>query len=78
MLVLSRKKVKNASTPRHAEVTFIIDPTQLDPSQPLTFTVSVVDVRGDIVKLGIDAPLTVDVKRSELLNDIEQQEHRAA
>lgn len=40
--------------------------------------VSVVEVRGDQVKLGIDAPRNVKVFRQEVFNCIQQENLRAA
>ena len=38
----------------------------------------VVDVRGDQVKLGIDAPKSISVHREEIYEDIQQENRRAA
>ena len=40
--------------------------------------ISVVEVRGDQVKLGIDAPRNVKVFRQEVFNSIQQENQRAA
>ena len=41
-------------------------------------TVSVVEVRGDQVKLGIDAPRSVKVFREEVFNAIQEENRKAA
>lgn len=40
--------------------------------------VTVVDVRGDQVKLGIDAPRSISVHREEIYNEIQKENRRAA
>lgn len=40
--------------------------------------VFIVDVRGDQVKLGIDAPKDISVHRQEIYEDIQQENKRAA
>ena len=41
-------------------------------------TVTVLDVRGDLVRIGIDAPRSVEVHRAELLEELEETNRRAA
>jgi carbon storage regulator len=41
-------------------------------------TVSVLEVRGDVVRIGIDAPRSVAVHRSELLAQLAQSNQEAA
>ena len=41
-------------------------------------TVSVIEVRGDVVRIGIDAPRSVAVHRSELLAQLAQSNQEAA
>lgn len=41
-------------------------------------TVSVLDVRGDVVRIGIDAPRSVAVHREELLAQLAQSNQEAA
>jgi carbon storage regulator len=41
-------------------------------------TVSVLEVRGDVVRIGIDAPRSVAVHRAELLVQLEQSNKEAA
>ena len=41
-------------------------------------TVSVLEVRGDVVRIGIDAPRSVAVHRSELLQQLAQSNKEAA
>jgi carbon storage regulator len=40
--------------------------------------ITVVDVRGDKVRLGIDAPMTVPVHRKEVYDAIKAENHQAA
>lgn len=40
--------------------------------------VTVLDVRGDSVKLGVDAPYSVTIWRSEIVEDIKAQNRAAA
>jgi carbon storage regulator len=40
--------------------------------------ISIVEVRGDQVKLGIEAPRNVKVFRQEVFNSIQQENQRAA
>lgn len=40
--------------------------------------VTVVDVRGDQVKLGIDAPRSIPVHREEIYKEIQEENRRAA
>jgi carbon storage regulator len=39
--------------------------------------ITVVDVRGDQVKLGIDAPREISIHREEVYNEIQQEGHRS-
>ena len=41
-------------------------------------TISVLDVRGDVIRIGIDAPRSVAVHRSELLEQLAQSNQEAA
>jgi len=41
-------------------------------------TVSVLEVRGDVVRIGIDAPRSVAVHRAELLAQLEKSNQEAA
>ncbi|QBX55256.1 carbon storage regulator CsrA [Nocardioides seonyuensis] len=41
-------------------------------------TISVLEVRGDVVRIGIDAPRSVAVHRAELLAQLEQSNKEAA
>lgn len=41
-------------------------------------TISVLEVRGDVVRIGIDAPRSVAVHRAELLVQLEQTNKEAA
>lgn len=41
-------------------------------------TVTVLDVRGDVVRIGIDAPRSVAVNRAELLAELESSNQAAA
>lgn len=41
-------------------------------------TVSVLEVRGDVVRIGIDAPRSVAVHRAELLVQLEESNREAA
>ena len=41
-------------------------------------TVSVLEVRGDVVRIGIDAPRSVAVHRAELLVELEESNKEAA
>lgn len=41
-------------------------------------TVTVLDIRGDLVRIGIDAPRSVSVNRSELLEELESSNRAAA
>ena len=43
-----------------------------------TIVVSVIEVRGDMVKLGIDAPRSVKVFRSEVYDAIQAENRQAA
>lgn len=40
--------------------------------------ITVVDVRGDQVKIGIDAPRSISVHREEIYNEIQKENRRAA
>jgi len=40
--------------------------------------VSVLEVRGDVVRIGVDAPRSVQVRRQELLVQVEQSNRAAA
>jgi len=40
--------------------------------------ITVVDVRGDKVRLGIDAPMTIPVHRKEVYDAIKAENHQAA
>lgn len=40
--------------------------------------ITVVDVRGDQVKIGIDAPRSISVHREEIYNEIQRENQRAA
>ena len=41
-------------------------------------TVTVLDVRGDVVRVGIDAPRSVTVHRAELLRELEETNRESA
>ena len=41
-------------------------------------TVSVLEIRGDVVRIGIDAPRSVAVHRAELLVQLEESNKEAA
>jgi carbon storage regulator len=41
-------------------------------------TISVLEVRGDVVRIGIDAPRSLVVHRAELLDQLEQSNREAA
>lgn len=41
-------------------------------------TVTVLEVRGDVVRIGIDAPRSVKVHRAELLAELEESNRQAA
>ncbi|MCF6378254.1 carbon storage regulator CsrA [Nocardioides KLBMP 9356] len=41
-------------------------------------TISVLEVRGDVIRIGIDAPRSVAVHRSELLEQLAQSNKEAA
>lgn len=41
-------------------------------------TVTVLEVRGDVVRVGIDAPRSVKVHRAELLAQLEESNRQAA
>ena len=41
-------------------------------------TVTVLEVRGDVVRVGIDAPRSLKVHRAELLQQLEQSNREAA
>ncbi len=41
-------------------------------------TVTILDVRGDVVRVGIDAPRSVSVNRAELLAEVEDTNRAAA
>lgn len=41
-------------------------------------TVTVLEVRGDVVRVGIDAPRSLKVHRAELLEQLEEENQRAA
>jgi carbon storage regulator len=41
-------------------------------------TVTVLEVRGDVVRIGIDAPRSLKVHRSELLAQLEESNRQAA
>ena len=41
-------------------------------------TLTVLDVRGDVVRIGIDAPRTVKIHRAELLAQVEASNREAA
>ena len=41
-------------------------------------TVTVLEVRGDVVRIGIDAPRSVKVHRAELLEQLEESNRQAA
>ena len=41
-------------------------------------TVTVLEVRGDVIRLGIDAPRSVTVHRAELLAELESSNKQAA
>jgi carbon storage regulator len=41
-------------------------------------TVTVLEVRGDVVRIGIDAPRSVKVHRAELLAQLEESNRQAA
>ena len=41
-------------------------------------TVTVLEVRGDVVRIGIDAPRSLKVHRSELLEQLEESNRQAA
>jgi len=43
-----------------------------------SITVTVVDIRGDTVKIGIDAPIDVRILRAELLDAVRQANIEAA
>ena len=40
--------------------------------------VTVLEVRGDVVRIGVDAPRSVQVRRQELLEELEQTNKSAA
>jgi sRNA-binding carbon storage regulator CsrA len=72
MLVLSRKKDENVQT--------ILDEATLEnllsqvraSGQPIVLKYTVVEIRGDKVRLGVDAPREVPVHRGEVITRIEQ------
>lgn len=41
-------------------------------------TVTVLEVRGDVVRIGVDAPRSVSVNRAELLKELEETNIEAA
>ena len=41
-------------------------------------TVTVLEVRGDVVRVGIDAPRSLKVHRAELLEQLQEENQRAA
>lgn len=41
-------------------------------------TITVLEVRGDVVRVGIDAPRSLKVHRAELLEQLEQENRQAA
>jgi carbon storage regulator len=41
-------------------------------------TITVLEVRGDVVRVGIDAPRSLKVHRAELLAQLEEENQRAA
>lgn len=41
-------------------------------------TVTVLEVRGDVVRIGIDAPRSLKVHRAELLEQLEEENRQAA
>lgn len=61
MLVLSRQ--------RDEEIVIEVPPS----STPTTVRVTVVDVKGEKVRLGIDAPKEVPVHRKEVYNAIQRE-----
>lgn len=63
MLVLSRKKNE----------TLIIDPRSCPVDEQGLITVCVVDIRGDKVRLGVEAPKPVAVHRKEVWDAIERK-----
>jgi carbon storage regulator len=41
-------------------------------------TITVLEVRGDVVRVGIDAPRSLKVHRTELLEQLQEENQRAA
>jgi carbon storage regulator len=41
-------------------------------------TITVLEVRGDVVRVGIDAPRSLKVHRAELLEQLQEENQRAA
>lgn len=41
-------------------------------------TITILEVRGDVVRVGIDAPRSLKVHRAELLEDLQEENQRAA
>lgn len=41
-------------------------------------TITILEVRGDVVRVGIDAPRSLKVHRAELLEQLEEENQRAA
>lgn len=61
MLILSRK--------RDEEII-------ISPGEPGEIRIMVVDIRGDVVRIGVDAPDDVTVHRREIAEQIERQRRR--
>ena len=65
MLVLSRQ--------RHEEFVLIIGPGVVIPPEGIEMVVSVVDFRGDKVRLGIEGPREIEVYRAEVWEAIKRK-----
>ena len=82
MLVLSRKYLEKIVIPFTAQtlrsmVAMIPEGTKDDDPTPITqITTTLVEIRGEVVRLGIDAPQCVPVHRQEVYEQIRKSEKK--
>lgn len=76
MLVLSRKRDENIQTILdEATLTALLDEVHRT-GQPIVIKHTVVDIRGDKVRVGVEAPRAVPVHRGEVVDAIARENAR--